>query len=55
MIRYRSENMLEAGSEIVLTLPKFSLFITGDLSFYADVLGMPNSSSYWCPWCLVFH
>ena len=22
---------------------------------YANVLGMPNSSSYWCPWCLVSH
>jgi hypothetical protein len=22
---------------------------------YADVPGMPNSSSYWCPWCLLSH
>jgi hypothetical protein len=27
--------------------------MTGDLGFYADVPGMPNSSSYWCPWCLL--
>jgi hypothetical protein len=36
-------------------MPPLSLFITGDLSYYADVLRMPNSSSYWCPWCLLSH
>jgi hypothetical protein len=25
------------------------------LSYYADMLGMPNSSSYWYPWCLLYH
>jgi hypothetical protein len=25
------------------------------LAFYADVLRIPNSSSYWCPWCLLSH
>jgi hypothetical protein len=44
-----------AGSKIVLAMPPFGIFITGDLAFYADVLGMPNSSSYWCPWCLLSH
>ncbi len=23
------------------------------MAYYADALGMPNSSSYWCPWCLL--
>lgn len=47
------EERFPRNSKIVLTIPCFNLFITGDLSFYADVLGMPNSSSYWCPWCLL--
>jgi len=33
-------------------IPSFEVFITYDLSFNADVPGRPNSSSYWCPWCL---
>jgi hypothetical protein len=51
------EKLFDKGSTIVLTIPSFNVFITGDLClcFYADVLGMPNSSSYWCPWCLVSH
>ncbi len=54
-IMHCDETSFAAGSEIILSLPPFALFITGDLSFYADVLGMPNSSSYWCPWCLLSH
>ncbi len=54
-IRCSYEETFEANSTIKLNLPKFMLFITGDLAYYADVLGMPNSSSYWCPWCLVTH
>jgi hypothetical protein len=49
------ETSFPAGLHIILILPLFELFITGDLSFYADVLGMPNISSYWCPWCLLSH
>jgi hypothetical protein len=40
-------------SEIVLTIKNFSIFITSNLAFYANVLGMPNLSSYWCPWFLL--
>jgi len=47
-----SEETFEQNSKIVCIIPSFQLFVTGDLAFYADVLGMPNSSSYWCPWCL---
>jgi len=43
----------DEDSTMLLTIPSFSLFITGDLSFYADFLGMHSSSSYWCPWCLL--
>jgi hypothetical protein len=52
---HQDEARFPAGSKIILIMPPFSLFITGDLSYYADVLGMPNSSSYWCPWCLLSH
>jgi hypothetical protein len=27
--------------------------MTVNLRFFADVLGMTKSSSYWCPWCLM--
>jgi hypothetical protein len=29
-----------------LSIASFRIFITGDLSYYADVLGMPASTSY---------
>ena len=51
----QDETSFPKGSKVILILPPFSLYITGDLSYYADVLGMPNSSSYWCPWCLLSH
>lgn len=47
------EEKLPVTSSIILIIPKFDLFVTGDLNFYADVLGMPNSCSYWCPFCLL--
>ncbi len=43
----------DADSILLLTIPSFSLFITSGLSFHADVLAMPSSSIYWCPWCLL--
>ena len=52
-IKYVHDERLEKGSSIILIIPHFDVYVTGDLSFYADVLGMPNSSSYWCPWCLL--
>jgi hypothetical protein len=39
----------------LLIVQLFALFVTGDLSYYADVLGMPASTSYWCPFCLLSH
>ncbi len=47
------DEKIAKGSKIILIIPHFDLYITGDLSFYADILGMPKSSSYWCPWCLL--
>jgi hypothetical protein len=52
-MKHLDEEQCEIESETVLTIKEFSIFITGDLAFYADVLGMPSSSSYRCPWCLL--
>jgi hypothetical protein len=49
------EERFEQESKIILTIPSFTVFITGNLAYYADALGMPSSSSYWCPWCLLSH
>jgi hypothetical protein len=35
-----------AGSEIIFMMLPFVMFMTGDLSFYANMLGMPNSCSH---------
>jgi hypothetical protein len=47
-----ADETFEEGSKIICIVPSFEVFVTGDLAFYANELGMPNSSSYWCPWCL---
>jgi hypothetical protein len=52
-MKHCHKERFEKGSMLLLTIPSFQIFMTGDLSFYADVLGMPSSSSYWCPWCLL--
>jgi len=52
-MKFSYEDNLKEGLNIILIYPYFNLFVMGDLSFYADVLGMPKSSSYWCPWCLM--
>jgi hypothetical protein len=36
---------------IMLDIPKFNVFMMGDLAFYADVLGKAKSSGYWCHLC----
>jgi hypothetical protein len=55
MMTQHDETRFPASCKVIFTTPPFSLFITGDLSYYANVLGMPNSTSYWCPWCLLSH
>jgi hypothetical protein len=42
---------IAAKTKIVLCIPKFTLFVTGDLSFYADSCGKHKSCSYWCIYC----
>jgi hypothetical protein len=54
-MRHTDDLKLPMGSEVILTIASFNIFITGDLSFYADVLGMPSSTNYWCPFCLLSH
>ncbi len=44
---YRDDKTFPKGSTIILTIPNFEIFIASSLSFYADILGMPNRTSYW--------
>jgi hypothetical protein len=39
---------IDAKTKIVLCIPNFTLFVTCDLSFYADSFGKHKSCSYWC-------
>ena len=50
-----NEPLCKAGQNavIVLDIPCFNIYMTGDLAFYADVLGKPNSSTYWCHLCML--
>ncbi len=52
-MKYKHDEKLKEGSAIIIIIPHFDLYVTGNLAYYADVLGMPKSSSYWCPWCLL--
>ncbi|MFN9980019.1 MAG: hypothetical protein ACK53Y_08910, partial [bacterium] len=52
-MKHSIEDNLPRGSAILFVIQSFDLFVTGDLSYYADVLGMPASTSYWCPFCLL--
>ena len=45
------ETNLPCGAEICLDIPQFTLYFTGDLAFYADILGKPHSSPHWCHLC----
>jgi len=54
-MQHIEDEPFEIDSKIVLTIIGVYIYITRDLAFYADVLGMLNSSSYWCPWCLLSH
>ena len=43
---YDAENVIEDASKATIRL-----FLTGDLAFYAAVLGKVNMSGTWCTWC----
>ena len=49
------ETNLPSGGEICLDIPHFVLYFTGDLAYYADILGKPNSSPHWCHLCNLSH
>ncbi len=38
--------------EYFIALP-INVYITGDLAFYATVLGKENMGGIWCPWCML--
>jgi hypothetical protein len=33
------------------SVESIQIFVTGDLAFYAQVLGKPSTASFWCIWC----
>ena len=49
------ETNLPSGGEICLDIPHFVIYFTGDLAYYADILGKPNSSPHWCHLCNLSH
>ena len=49
------ETSLPSGAKICLTIPELMIYMTGDLAFYSDVLGKPNSSPHWCHLCDLSH
>jgi hypothetical protein len=53
LITTAEEELTLAGDDctIMLHIPKFNVFMPGDLAFYADVLGKANSSGYWFHLC----
>jgi len=45
-VRYAHKNNLRKDSVIILIIPHFNLYSTGDLTYYCNVLGMPNSVAF---------
>ena len=44
--------IIEDGThQIWDVIPRFNLFITGDLAFYSTISGRENYSSCGCPYC----
>ena len=38
-------------SDVLVQSGPFRLFITGDLAFYAMMVGKEDGDRYWCRWC----
>ena len=56
LVTYMNEKTnLPCGAKICLDIPHFDIYIMGDLDFYADILGKPNSSTHWCHLCDMSH
>lgn len=51
--RQSCEERFPKDSAVVLKIFYFNLFITGNFSYFADAPDIPDSSSYWCPLCLL--
>ena len=46
------EGMADANQFVLDTLvDSIRVFVTGDLAFYAQVLGKPNMAMFYCIWC----
>ena len=52
-----NETLSIAGSNIkvVLGMLTLNIYVTVDLVFYADILGMHKMSHWWCPWSLLLN
>jgi hypothetical protein len=48
---HRDDKPFPKGSTTLLTILNFEMVINSDLSFYADIFGMLDSTRYCCPWC----
>jgi hypothetical protein len=42
---HQDKTRFPAGSKIIFIMPPFYIFITSNLSYYADVLGMPITAA----------
>ena len=49
------ETNLPCPAKICLDIPHFTIYIMGDLAYYSDILGKPNSSPHWCHLCDMSH
>lgn len=49
------ETSLPSGAKICLNIQELMIYMTGDLAFYSDILGKPNSSPHWCHLCDLSH
>jgi hypothetical protein len=52
--KFRSADMRNENDELLQEIP-FRVFMTGDLAFYGICHGKENSTSHWCPWCMLSH
>ena len=49
------ETSLPSFAKMCLDIPHFEIYVTGDLAYYTDILGKPNSSPHWCHLCDMSH
>jgi hypothetical protein len=53
-VTFNLDGKREAADSVLKEIP-FRVFMTGDLAYYAICHGKENSTSHWCPWCVLSH